>query len=220
VKRAVACAAVVVAACTREVPPAVALPITLPTPPPIASDAPRATIAPSSDETTYASDRGIVRLVADGTIVGGSYNDGVLACAVRGDVIACDWFESGATGRATFHRKNGGKLEGTYGNDQSDDDIGTWNLEPLPQSSLATLDGAWDTNWGLATMHEVQGGVHVDYRDGKMDCTRTGSELACTWTEGGSNGDANFKIESPHLLRGTWTTSGSGPVGAWAFVRR
>ncbi len=200
-------------------PQTIALPAELPpSPPPEHVATPIAKLA-ELDEGQFSSDRGVVRLTAEGAAVSGAYPNGVLVCEAHADVYACEWFESSQQGRATFHRKPDGRLEGTYGANASDDDLGAWTLQPMPRTNMATLDGAWDTNWGLATLHESRTNLHVDYPGGQMDCSHhTPKSLDCAWVEGSLTGTAEFTIE-PRVLRGAWTTS-AGVKGTWVFVRR
>ena len=80
----------------------------------------------------------------------------------------------------------------------------------------------WDSNFGPATITRTSSGLHVEYRDGTMECDdRQPKKLACDWTEGSANGKAELTIESSRVLRGHWgngTSSSDG--GSWLFVRR
>ncbi len=159
-----------------------------------------------------------MRLVADGNSISGAYTGGVLTCKKRYDVLSCEWFDSSSNGHARFHHESDGRFAGTYGHDASDDDVGPWTLVPIPETNFATLDGAWDTNWGLARVSETRGGLHVDYPDGQMDCTRSSAKLTCTWTESGTTGTAEFTVESARVMRGSWSIS-NGSSAPWVFVR-
>lgn len=209
------------AGCSVSAPPpqSISLPVVLPTAPPSIREVHAHVANASLDEGIFSSDRGLVRLTSDGDAVTGAYTNGVLTCEQRSEVVVCEWFEASGQGHATFHRKPDGRLEGTYGNGASDADIGAWTLVPMTPNDGAGFDGAWDTNWGLSTLKETHGALHVDYPGGQMDCTHKGARaLDCTWVEGSLNGTAQFTIE-PRVLRGSWTTS-AGVTGAWVFVRR
>jgi hypothetical protein len=148
----------------------------------------------------------------------GSFGSGgVMTCTVSGEQFACQWYESTNEGRATFRRKADGRLEGTWGHATSDDDGGAWTLVPVGTSGL---EGMWDTNFGLATIHATARGYHIDYRDGAMDCEATGDALDCAWTESASTGHAHLTRESSRILRGRWGNGASATDGgAWLFVR-
>lgn len=206
---------------SAPLPQTVSLPTVLPTPPPTSTTSPiQNAYPPEPDEAQFSSERGIVRLTRDGARVSGAYPNGVLVCETRSEALACEWFEPSAEGQASFHRASDGRFMGTYGNGASVDDLGSWTLTPIPRANLATMDGAWDTNWGLATLKEAQGTLHVDYPGGQMDCAHQGAKsLDCTWVEGSLSGTAQFAIESPRVLRGRWATT-TTLTGAWVFVRR
>lgn len=207
-------------ACTTKTvtPVELAAPVVLPVTPITTHDAPHAR-SPIADVATFTSSRGVVRLVKDGTAIAGAYPNGVLTCKSNDAIVSCEWFESSSTGHATFHRARDGRFEGTYGNAASDDDLGEWTLTPIPESNDG-ISGAWDTNWGLATVRETRTGVHVDYPDGQMDCTREASALTCAWSEGSSTGSAELVIESARVWRGAWWMNGNAAQRSpWVFVR-
>jgi hypothetical protein len=204
-------------ACVQQAPQAVAI-----APLPVASG----TIEPvvemrtkkSLDDGDFTSDKGgMVHLTAaaDGSL-SGTYTNGILTCSAA---LACLWYEGGTTGRATFQRKRDGKLDGTWGNGESDTDGGTWTLVPVKRGG--TLDGAWDSNWGVTRIETNHAGIHMEYSGGTIDCTAQGTKLACTWNEGSGSGGAELTIESDRVIRGRWGSGASSTDGGdWVFVRR
>jgi hypothetical protein len=170
------------------------------------------------DDADFSSDRGgMIHLTAarDGSL-SGTYPNGILTCSAS---FACRWYESSATGRATFQRKPDGTLAGTWGSEESDDNGGSWTLVPVKHRGA--LDGVWDTNFGAAKIESTSSGIHIDYEGGTVDCPAQGVKLACTWNEGGGTGGAELAVESERVIRGKWgsgTSSTDG--GAWVFVRR
>jgi hypothetical protein len=211
-------AVVMLVSCVEHAPQAVAIAplpvVTQSIEPVVETRAPKASI----DDGDFSSDKGgMVHLVAapDGTLAG-TYPNGVLTCTAA---LACLWYEGSANGRATFQRKHDGTLAGTWGNGESDADGGGWTLVPIKRSG--TLDGVWDTNWGVAKIETTRAGVHIEYSDGTMDCTTRGTNLACTWNENSASGAAELAIESERVIRGRWGTgASSSDGGVWVFVRR
>jgi hypothetical protein len=171
----------------------------------------------SIDDGDFSSERGVVHLAAepDGRLAG-TYPNGVLTCSAA---FACRWYERSSEGRATFHRKTDGKLEGTWGNDASDDDGGSWTLVPIARNG--GVDGVWDTNWGVAKIETKRGGLHVEYETGSMDCTEHDKKLDCTWSESSMTGAAELVVESPRVMRGRRGSGASSSDGGyWVFVKR
>ena len=212
-------------ACTQSAPPpSVSLPMPLPSPP-----APESTIAlrpfskPSFDAADFSSEKGIVHLRdGSGGVVAGAFgSSGVMTCNRSPESLECRWYENSDRGRAVFHRRPSGKLEGTWGSGESADDGGSWTLVPIA-STEGGPEGVWDSNFVPATITRTSSGLHVEYRDGTMECDdRQPKKLACDWTEGSANGKAELTIESSRVLRGHWgngTSSSDG--GSWLFVRR
>lgn len=211
---------VLLASCAEHAPQAVAI-----APLPVVA---RATIEPvvdevrpskpSTDEGDFSSDKGgMLHLAAapDGSLAG-TYPNGILTCTAA---LACLWYEGSASGRATFQRKHDGTLAGTWGSGESDVDGGGWTLVPIKRSG--TLDGVWDTNWGVAKIETTRTGVHIEYSDGTMDCTTHGTKLDCAWTENSVTGGAELAIESERVIRGRWGSgASSSDGGVWVFVRR
>ncbi len=78
----------------------------------------------------YTSTYGDVKLLQVGNRVTGTYPDGTLDCVVHDREIACDWIESGSSGKAKLVRSADGTLKGTWGNASSDTDGGDWEMEP------------------------------------------------------------------------------------------
>lgn len=200
---------------------AVSLPAQLPSPPPVETATSARETKPQLDAADFTSERGVVHLAVDaGAGVAGSFGaSGVLTCAVARDRFDCRWYDNSSSGHALLQRAPDGRLVGTWGNGESADDAGNWTLVPLGTSGL---EGVWDTNFGLATIQTTNAGVHVEYRDGTMDCQVTGGKkLACAWTEGSSTGHAELTLESPRVLRGRWGSGASATDGGgWLFVRR
>jgi len=222
-----AVAALATACSAQPAPPATAtvtLPLALPPPPATTAPAPRAP-SPPLDAADFTSERGAVHLAAEpgGAVAGSFEKDGVLTCNDGNKSLICHWYQGNEYGRASFHRGEGGRLEGTWGHGASDSDAGAWTLVPVPLPRAGDgLAGTWATNWGSATIHETSRSVHVDYATGTMDCARQSPEkLTCVWTEGSSTGAAELAIESPNVLRGTWGNGASAiDGGKWVFVRR
>ena len=210
--------ALALAGCDHAAPPVVSI-APLPTSSAVAPQVVEIRASKIADESDFTSDRvGMVHLVAesDGSLAGTYPNNGILTC--RAD-LACRWYDSSTEGRATFHRKSDGTLEGTWGNDASDTDGGAWTLVPVKRAGV--LDGVWDTNWGAAKIETTRAGVHVEYTDGQMDCTEHERKLTCNWTQGSMTGVAELAIESTRVLRGRWGNGASSTDGgAWVFVRR
>ena len=205
----------------------VSIPTALPSPPPIETSAPALRPTKSSlDTADFTSGRGLVHLTREGPTATGSFGaSGVMTCAIGGDRFDCHWYESSSDGLAVFQRKPDGTLEGTWGAGTSADDRGAWTLAPVARSGRTPFDGAWDTNFGEAIVRASDvspGNVSVVYRDGTMQCEQKSADmLRCVWTEGASHGQAELKIESPRVMRGTWGNDQSATDGgAWLFVRR
>lgn len=220
---ALACALVACGGAPRAA--TVSLPDALPSPPSVDSATPPLPeIKVIADVADFTSERGTVHLVREGGAVAGRYGaSGVMTCTLASERFDCQWYENTIEGHATFVRKPSGKLEGSWGNGASTDDGGSWTLAPITGSSRSPFAGAWDTNFGEATIHvSSPDKLAIVYRDGTMQCDqRTSDALACEWVEGGSHGHATLTVESPRVMRGTWgndqsTTDG----GSWVFVRR
>ncbi|HSQ68031.1 MAG TPA: hypothetical protein VLM85_32700 [Polyangiaceae bacterium] len=211
--------------CARTTPPAVvSVPLALPPPPaPTVTGTPGASRRPRAarEEADFASDHGLVHLRSDGGgRVSGSYPNGVLTCTSDADRLECEWTESGSQGHAVFVARGDGGYDGTWGTGASATGGGSWPLARIG-ASAASLDGVYDTNWGPATLREASPDVHVDYGRGTMDCQRRGSELDCTWTEGGTSGRAELTLEPNGVLRGRWGSGASSSDGGpWVFVKR
>jgi hypothetical protein len=211
-------------ACAAQAPPPATVSLVEPLP-----SAPPSPVPPppprerARDAADFTSERGIVHLAAqgDGSLAGTFGGSGVMTCTRSADAVSCRWYDGAADGSAAFHRRPDGRLEGTFGNGTSADDAGAWTLVPVAARDDG-LGGVWDTNWGPAVVHATAGGIHVDYRDGTMDCEEhDAGKLTCAWTEGSTTGKAELTIESRRVLRGRWGNGGSATDGGgWLFVRR
>jgi len=171
----------------------------------------------------YTSEWGVVHRIdsTNGKWVG-AYPRGILDCTETGEggeTSLCEWHEGGSNGRATFARTAEGKLSGTWGFGDETEGGGEWTLVPMVRGS--GLSGAWETNWGSATITLEGQRAHIVSARGTMDCdTSRKPNLTCDWTEGSAVGKAELVVDSDRVIRGHW---GSGPSstdgGEWIFVR-
>jgi hypothetical protein len=93
-----------------------------------------ASAAPQVDVTgDYASNWDDVRLVQEGSYVHGTYvccGGGTIEGRIyEGRVIRYHWKQPAAEGEGVWEIMPSGRLEGTWGSGQSDDDGGRWDLE-------------------------------------------------------------------------------------------
>ena len=204
--------AAVFAACNHTPPATVSLALPLPTSPITPVSEKRALAQPP--EMDFSSDQGAVHLVKDGDRFAGTLPGGVLTCTARADTFTCHWYKASAEGTAKL-RREGDHLSGEWDSEEADE-------ETIERGAFTgTLDGAWSSNWGDATVTTTGQSVHFDYGDGTVDCTAHDRKLACTWQESGTTGAAELVVESQRVVRGRWGTGSSASDGGdWVFVRR
>lgn len=122
---------------TDPVIPTPSIPVPVVTPSPVApapAPPPASTAAPASSGSgsfagTYASEHGTVVCQQEGQSVQCRFDAGALMCVARDSVLDCGWTGSGV-GRATFTRRQDGKVEGTWGDAFSNTSRGGWTWVP------------------------------------------------------------------------------------------
>jgi hypothetical protein len=178
------------------------------TPPPVASN--------GSFAGNYTSERGNVSCTQNGGSVSCNYPGGALFCAANGAQLDCGW-SGGGQGRAVFQRQASGVLAGTYGDIFSATSRGKWDLVPAQSGSAPPSTPPPSTPPAAGSSLS---GNYTSSR-GPMACTESGSTVACTFSESGTNGRLDCTKDQTGLqLSCTWGTFFPRPgYGRAAFSR-
>lgn len=97
------------------------------------ADAPRAW-----GRGVWRSRFGDVEFEQDGAHAAGRYPGGTLDCAAKGPWLDCAWVDGTGSGRARFRWNEDGNATGTYGNGDSSDGEGPWDLAWSPGTATPT----------------------------------------------------------------------------------
>jgi hypothetical protein len=174
---------------------------------------------------TWASPRGVVHLLEEGTGISGEYVCvGTLTGKIDGGVANINWVSPDGDGKALWKIETDGRLTGTWTYGPEGTEGGAWDLVPRNALEPGNVTGSYESDFGpvhLEQEGQILGGTY-ECPGGSIKGVRNGNEIQHAWQGSDSMGHGSWRLsEDGEELSGRWGFGPSGTEGGeWNLKRQ